>query len=303
VKKQTANVPASVHQRLLNVTKLRGGDFNLTLQRYAAERLLYRLGASRFRDRFVLKGAMLFVLWHGFQARPTRDVDLAGYWDNDSASLLEVFREVCEVPSPNDGLAFRFDSIAVEPIRDASEYHGFRLRIPIELGQARISLQVDVGFGDAIFPAAAEVAYPVLLDGDAPHVRAYPAEAVIAEKLHAMVVLGEVNSRFKDFLDIDVLARNTAFQGATLAAAIHATFARRGTTVPASPPALTPPFYGDGERANGWARYLKRFRIAPDVGDFRQVGARVVPFLAPPVQAISSGLAFDSSWTPGGLWQ
>lgn len=294
MKKETANVPASVHQRLLNVTKLRGGDFNLTLQRYAA---------SRFRDRFALKGAMLFVLWHGFQARPTRDVDLAGYWDNDSASLREVFREICELPSPNDGLAFRADSIAMEPIRDASEYHGFRLRIPIELGQARISLQVDVGFGDAIVPQAADVVYPVLLEGEAPQVRAYPAEAVIAEKLHAMVVLGEVNSRFKDFLDVDVLARSTAFQGATLAAAIHATFARRGTTVPPSPPALTAPFYGDGDRANGWARYLKRFRVAPEVGDFRQIGERVVPFLAPPGQAISSGLAFDCSWAPGGPWR
>jgi hypothetical protein len=262
VKREITNVAASVHRRLLNATHLRGGDFNLTLQRYGAERFLYRLGASPHRDRFVLKGAMLLVLWEGFLARPTRDLDLAGYWDNDGASLLDAFREICTVPSPGDGLAFHSDSIKIEPVREASKYHGFRLRLSIGLGSAVIALQVDVGFGDAIVPPTLDVVYPVLLDADPPQVRAYPREAVVAEKLHAMVTHGVLTSRFKDFLDIETLSRRFSFGGSTLAASITATFARRDTGFSGWPPALAAPFYSDPTLSDGWNRYLKRSRIA-----------------------------------------
>ena len=303
-RKTVTNVAASVHARLLNVTRQRGGDFNLTLQRYAAERFLYRLGASPLRERFVLKGAMLFVLWEGPLARSTRDLDLAGYWENDAASLATAFREICLVSSPLDGVEFRSNSLQVEPIRDAAEYHGFRVHLDIGLGSAVLRLQVDVGFGDVVVPPPMDVVYPVLLDGEAPRIRAYPREAVVAEKLHAMVFHGEVNSRYKDFLDIHVLSQRYPFEGPTLTAAISATFDRRNSATFAPwPVAFSAAFYADSDRADQWLRYVKRSKVTVAPPPFAEVGERIVAFLEPAVRAISNGEAFGVNWSPGGPWR
>lgn len=303
-KKPVTNIAASVHARLLNATRQRAGDFNLTLQRYAAERFLYRLGASPLRERFVLKGAMLFVLWEGPLARSTRDLDFAGYWENDATSLATAFREICSVSSPLDGLEFRPASLQIEPIRDASEYHGFRVHLDIGLGPAVLRLQVDVGFGDVVVPPPMDVVYPVLLDGEAPRIRAYPREAVVAEKLHAMVFHGEANSRYKDFLDIHVLSQRYPFEGPTLTAAISATFDRRhSATFAPWPVAFSAAFYADSDRAEQWLRYVKRSKFAAAPAHFTEVGERIGAFLEPPVRAITNAEPFDATWSPAGPWQ
>jgi hypothetical protein len=183
-----------VHARLLAGAEARGENFNVSLQRYVAERFLYRLGASRYRERFVLKGARLFPVWGGSLYRATRDLDLAGYAADDSRSLVAIMQEICAVSCPEDGLAFQSGTVRAEPIRDLSEYRGFRVKVEALLGTARLTLQIDIGLGDAIEPPARDEDYPVLLDGPAPRIRAYPREAVIAEKLHAMVVFGAANS-------------------------------------------------------------------------------------------------------------
>lgn len=302
--KPVTNFAASVRARLLDVTQRRKGDFQLTLQRYAAERFLYRLGASLHRDRFVLKGAMLFALWDEMTIRPTKDLDLAGYWANDAASLAASFREICSLPCPRDGLDFALDTLEVAPIRDAAEYHGFRLNLDVRLAGAIIPFQVDVGFGDAIVPDPIEVVYPVLLDAEAPHVRAYPREAVVAEKLHAMVSLAEANSRFKDFFDVHALSSRFAFTGQTLAAAISATFSRRrSATFSPWPVALAPGFYADRPRNAQWARYLQRSKLLEAPADFTRVGELITAFLDAPARAASNGESFTSSWAPGGPWR
>lgn len=302
--KPVTNFAASVRARLLDVTRRRRGDFQFTLQRYAAERFLYRLGASLYRDRFVLKGAMLFVLWDEMAIRPTRDLDLAGYWANDAASLEASFREICSLPCPHDGLDFALETLEVTPIRDAAEHHGFRLSLNVRLAGAVIPFQVDVGFGDAIVPDPIEVVYPVLLDAEAPHVRAYPREAVVAEKLHAMVSLAEANSRFKDFFDVHALSSRFAFTGQTLTAAISATFSRRrSATFSPWPVALTPGFYADSPRSDQWVRYLQRSKVAEASADFTRVGELIMAFLGAPARAASNGESFASSWAPGGPWR
>lgn len=229
MKKSPRNVAASVHARLLAGAQERQEDFNLTLQRYTAERFLYRLGASRCREQFVLKGAMLFPLWGGSLYRATRDLDFTGYTADDPEALIAIMQEICAIPCPIDGLLFQAATIRAEPIRDKSEYHGFRVKLLALLGNARIKLQIDVGFGNAIEPPAREEEYPVLLEGPAPRIRVYSREAAIAEKVHAMVVHGRANSRYKDFYDIFVLAKHFSFSGSTLTRAIAATFQRRQT--------------------------------------------------------------------------
>jgi hypothetical protein len=196
--KPVTNIAASVRAKLLARAQSKGEDFNLVLQRYAAERFLYRLGASRHRDTFVLKGAMLFALWGGSMYRATRDLDLTGYGQDEIQWLIDAVREICMTPCPTDGLTFKPDTVQAEPIRDESDYGGFRVRLSALLDSAQIRLQVDVGFGNAIVPGAQDEEYPTLLNGPPPLIRAYPREAVVAEKLHAMVVLGSATSRLKD---------------------------------------------------------------------------------------------------------
>lgn len=302
--KKVTNFAASVRARLLAVTQQRNADFHHTLQRYVAERFLYRLGLSSYRDRFVLKGAMLFVLWEELTARPTKDLDLAGYVADDANAIARAFREIASIPSPQDGLDFALDTLEITPIRDAAEYHGFRMNLSVYLGQAVIPFQVDIAFGDVIVPAPSEVIYPVLLDGESPHVRAYPREAVVAEKLHAMVFHGGANSRYKDFFDVDRLSARLAFEGATLVASISATFSRRGSAdLTTWPVALTTGFYADPGRSNQWSRYLSRMKLGGVSADFTTVGARIIAFLESPVQAVSNGEPFALHWPAGGSWR
>jgi hypothetical protein len=175
------NVAASVRQRLLNRSRKTGEDFQLLLTRYAMERLLYRLGESEYAARFVLKGAMLFAPWTGQMHRPTRDLDLLGFGDPSGQGLTEVFRSLCSAGGPEDGLVFSSDTVAVQPIREEQEYGGQRVTLMVQLGNARVDLQIDVGFGDVITPAAEPVTYPPLLDLPAPRLRAYPRETVVAD--------------------------------------------------------------------------------------------------------------------------
>lgn len=212
-------------------------------------------------------------------------------------------QEICAVSCPGDGLTFQAATVRAEPIRDQSEYHGFRVRLQVLLGTARISLQIDVGLGNAIEPPAQEEEYPVLLDGPAPRIRAYPREAVVAEKVHAMVVLGAANSRFKDFYDVLVLATYFSFSGQSLTRAIAATFERRHTPLQnAQPVALAPAFYSDPKRAAEWQRYLSRNGLPGAPADFTAVGELLQTFLGPLWSALAAGRAFSDAWPPAGPW-
>lgn len=297
------NVAQSVHARLFNGARQRREDFNLTLQRYAAERFLYRLGASRHREQFVLKGAMLFALWGKSLYRATRDLDLTGYTKDDAQSLVAIMKEICAVACPADGLVFQASSVRAEPIRDKGEYRGLRVKLQVLLGTGRIGLQIDVGLGDVIEPPAREEEYPVLLDGPAPRIRAYPREAAVAEKAHAMVVHGVRNSRYKDFYDVFVLATHFRFPGAALARAIASTFEQRATSISgASPVAFTAGFYAEAARGAEWRRYLSRTGLRGAPADFAAVGERISAFLGLPWRALAEGRAFSSAWPPAGPW-
>jgi hypothetical protein len=248
---------------------------------------------------------MLFVLWDEATARPTRDLDLAGYWTNDAESLAQVMREICSVSHVPDGLDYLLATMAMAPIRTADEYHGFRIQLDLLLARARIPFQIDVGFGDAIVPGPVDVTYPTLLDSDAPSVRAYPREVVIAEKLHAMVAHGERNSRYKDFFDVFVLSERYPFAGSQLFAAIRSTFVRRkAPRLEPWPVALTTTFYANATRSEQWMRYLQRAKLGTSApAEFGLVGERVMTFLEPPLRAMTIGHAYTAEWLPGGPWQ
>lgn len=260
-----SNTAASVRARLLNVAKAQASDFNQVLVRFALERILYRLTQSPHADRFLLKGALLFTLWYDMPHRATRDADLLGFGASDLESVAQVFREIAAV-AVDDGIVFDPASVTVEEIRKEAGYGGVRVVIAGELAKARCKTQIDVGFGDAVTPGPVDSVYPVLLDDlPAPRLRAYPTYTVIAEKLHAIALLGMTNSRVKDYFDLSVLLEREILDADLLAQAIKATFERRGMTVPAElPVGLTDEFAHDASRQVLWQSFVKKNELDPE---------------------------------------
>lgn len=259
------NLAASVRARLLNVAKAQESDFNQVLVRFALERILYRLTQSKYADRFLLKGALLFTLWYDMPHRATRDVDLLGFGASDLESVAQVFREIAAI-AVDDGIVFDPASVAVEEIRKEAGYGGVRVVIAGELAKARCKTQIDVGFGDAVTPGPVDSVYPVLLDDlPAPRLRAYPTYTVVAEKLHAIALLGMTNSRVKDYFDLSVLLERETLDADLLAQAIKATFERRGMAVPTElPVGLTDEFAHDASRQALWQSFVKKNELDPE---------------------------------------
>jgi len=297
------NLPASVHQRLLNLSKATAETFDLVLTRYALERLLYRLGTSQYADKFVLKGAMLLAVWGGGAHRPTRDLDFLGYGEPSDEQLIDSFRQICRTHVEPDGLEFNIESIRVTEIREQEEYNGRRVQFVAELGNARIPIQVDIGFGDAVTPEVYEISYPTLLEFPAPRIRAYPRESVVSEKLQAMVSLGMANSRMKDFYDIRMMARQFPFEGEVLVEAIKTTFDRRRTEIPKQiPMALSDEFARDPDKMKQWEAFLNRTGLTARAVSFPQTIDDLRQFLFPPVVAAANDSGFSQYWIAGGPW-
>lgn len=295
---------ASIRQRLLNLARERGEDFGFLLTLYGLERLLYRLAQSPHRTVFVLKGAMLLRAWSVSAHRPTRDLDLLGRGDHDRERLETIFTDLWAVDVPPDGLTLEPGSVQSEEIREAQEYGGVRLTLTARLGSARIPIQVDIGFGDAMTPAPSEVVYPTLLGGPAPVLIGYPPETVVAEKLQAVVALGLANTRMKDFYDLWILARGFSFSGDLLSRAIAATFARRGTAGPGGDPdGLTPAFHADAGKQRQWNAFLDRTSLAAETPDLPAVAGLLRGFLLPPLHALSERVSFGGEWPAGGPWR
>ena len=288
---------ASLLARLLTLAKQRGEDYSLVLNRFAMEHLLCRLGQSDHAERFLLKGAMLFAIWYDEPHRPTREVDLLGFGQDDADHLVVLFSEVAAI-TMDDGLVFDVDSIRADAIREDNSYGGTRIHLPARLGSARCGVQVDVGFGDAVTPAAQTMVLPVLLpELGAPSLRVYPVYTVIAEKYHAMVNLGLANSRMKDFYDLAVIASRTVLDGATLVAAIHATFARRATLVPEQPPlALTANFSQDPLKVRQWQAFARKngIPLTTSLADTVTLLAKVLL----PATAVAWGQSPLQTWQP-----
>lgn len=302
-KEKPTNVTASIRQRLLNLANERKEEFQFVLVRYAIERLLYRLSKTPHADQFLLKGAMLFQLWTGQPHRSTLDLDLLGQGDDAVARFKVIFREVCNAAVEDDGLRFLTEEIQGEEIREEQRYSGVRIHGVVLLGPARIPLQIDIGFGDAVTPKPQKVQYPSLLGLPTAAMRAYPKETVVAEKFEAMVSLAIANSRMKDFYDIWVLASKFDFDGALLERAIRATFDRRKTDIPTVPPlALTPEFCENPAKAMQWQGFIKRGRLVAKPPTLDGVVGRLKDFLWPVTEALGAGTTFSNKWPAGGPW-
>ncbi|MBN2103505.1 nucleotidyl transferase AbiEii/AbiGii toxin family protein [bacterium] len=280
--KEPKNLPASVRQQLLNISRETDTNYQLLLIRYAIERLLYRLSISPYQEQFILKGAMLFAIWSGIPQRGTRDLDLLAYGENNPDAIRAMMHSIIQQPVDNDGLIFDENSIRIDEIREPDAYNGYRIRLKVLLEKAEIPVQVDLGFGDAVTPEAQLIDYPGLLHFPATHLRAYTPETVIAEKLQAIVNLGIANSRIKDYYDLFVILDHFNLSSKGLALAIQATFQRRTTNIPTDiPSGLSNEFAQDTQKQSQWRQFLRRQQLDAFTEDLPVIVHRLRETLMP----------------------
>jgi len=293
----------SIQARVVAHAKKLRLEPTLVFARYGLERFLYRLSRSRYAERFVLKGGMLMISWLGETVRTTRDADLLGYGLLTRDEILRIFQEVASVPGDlEDGVVFLPATVAVSPIRRADPYGGERVTFEGRIGRVKLSLQVDVAVGDAVYPPPEWLEYPSLLDVSRPLLRAYQPETTIAEKLHAIVELGQANTRMKDFFDIAELSRVREFEGTALGQAIRETFERRKTPLVAAPAGLSNRFGTDPGKQRQWEAFVSKNHADASQG-FEEWVLRVELFVGPVLAALSRGEGLEGSWPAGGPWR
>jgi len=297
------NIAASVRQRLLNKARETRRPFNELLQYFAMERFLYRLSKSAHADRFVLKGALMFTVWQAPVMRPTMDIDLLGITENSVDAIVAISREICLQEIEPEGLVFEPDSVGGERIVEDADYGGVRVRFRGTLGTARVTMQLDIGFGDVVVPNPEMADYPTILNLPIPRLRGYSRESAVAEKLEAMVKLGILNSRVKDFFDIWLLSRQFDFLGQTLALAIERTFTTRGTTISGEPVALTEDFAKETSRQTQWQGFVRKNRLQDMPASFADIVEAIAVFLGPVMRALAAGEDFQGSWKAPGPWR
>ena len=297
------NIAASVHQRLLNKAKESSRPFNELLQYFAIERFIYRLSKSPHADKFILKGALMFAAWHGPASRPTMDIDLLGKIDNSLEVITAAIKDACRLEVEPDGISFNAETVEAVRITEDAEYEGVRVRVQGSLGNARFSIQIDIGFGDVVVPNPRTVSYPAILDFPAPELKGYTMESTIAEKFQAMVKLGILNSRMKDFYDIWILSRTSDFEGNILAEAVAKTFEKRNTPVTLDAALFNPSFGKDGDKNVQWRGFIRKTKLINAPDSFEEVMTAVKLFLEPLAASIAERRAFNSNWIAPGPWR
>ncbi len=296
------DIAASVRARLQKKAQDTGRPFQELLQYYAMERLLYRLTKSPHADKFVLKGALMLVAWQTPAFRPTRDIDFLARMPNDIESVAAVFKDMCELLVDDDGVVFDAQSVQGKVIKEDANYEGVRMTFVGYLQRSRLPMQVDIGFGDVVSPEPTMSDYPTLLDFEAPRLFGYPRETTIAEKFEAMIKLGELNSRMKDFYDIWVLSRQFDFEGAALSEAVRQTFANRQTAIMANPVAWTSAFVSNAAKQTQWAGFMRKSRLVNAPATLLEVVEHVRDFLQPLAQALEAEQPFAMRWKAPGPW-
>lgn len=302
--KDIKNIPASIRAKLQNNARSTNRPFAEVLQYYAMERFLYRVSTSKHAGVFVLKGALLFTAWQIEDRRTTLDIDFLARFDNKIESIEKLIVEICKTEVVPDGLVFDPASVKGERIKEDADYEGVRVKFTGCLANARIRMQIDVGFGDSVYPRPKMIQYPVILDLPHPKLKGYPGESVISEKFEAMVKLGVLNSRMKDFYDIWLMLRQFDFDGVKLMDALRKTFANRKTSLPQKKPLLAEEFYDEtSDKQKMWTTFLKKNNALHVPQELPAIVQEIEGFLIKPITAINKEDIFEKKWFAAKTWK
>ena len=301
--KEIKNIEDSVRARLQNKRKEAGIPFQEILRNYAMERFLYRFSQAEFADKFILKGALLFTAWRVPERRTTLDIDLLANWSNQIAEIEKVVKGICTIKVTPDGLNFGPDSVSGAKIKEDADYEGVRVKFLGFLGKSRIPMQIDFGFGDKIYPPPKKIEYPVILDFPVPRLKGYAPETVVSEKFEAMVQLGSLNSRMKDFYDLWLLTRRFDFKGENLVEALKKTFDHRKRPLPQESPLFVKEIYDEqSDRQKLWMAFLRKGQIKHAPEKLYETAKVIEKFLIKPIEAIGAGEKFAKEWKAPGPW-
>ena len=259
---KTKNYGKSIRSKLQNISKQEDIFYQTVMTRYFQERVLYRLSQTRYRDHFFLKGGALMYAHEKFAARPTLDIDFLGSGiSNDGGHIVSAFQEICSVDCPEDGVAFDVEHISSENITEQKDYHGTRLHIPVAMDTISQMLSMDIGFGNIITPSPVQLDYPLLISTlPQASIMAYSVETVIAEKMHAVIDLGNQSSRMKDYYDLFYLLHEGKFNPETLADAVVNTFRNRHTGYTEDVAFFSPSFKNDLMLTTRWKAFMRRIK-------------------------------------------
>ncbi len=304
MRKDVKNIQASVRAQLQNKAKETNRPFAEVLQYYGMERLLYRFSRSKYVDKFILKGALMFTVWQVPQRRTTLDIDFSAHYDNQIATIEKVIRDVCKVSVTPDGLVFDSQTVKGQKIKEDADYEGVRVKFRGFLERSRIPMQIDVAFGDVIYPKPKTINYPVILDFPKPHLKGYPLESVVSEKFEAMVKLGLLNSRMKDFCDIWLMMHQFSFDGLKLVKALKGTFGHRKTSLPEHKPLFAEEIYDEkSDRQALWKAFLKKGDIKYIPEKLSTTATEIEQFLIKPLDTIHKSQKFSKKWKSAGPWK
>jgi predicted nucleotidyltransferase component of viral defense system len=304
MKESQKNIAASIQARLKHEAEIQGKPFAELLQYYGMERFLYRLSKSQYVDKFILKGGLLIYGWNIPLRRPTRDIDFRGYLDNSEKTILHAIQDVIKEPVPEDGILFDANTIQVNQTQIDANYEGIRVKFTGYLGRARIPMQIDIGFSDVLTSRVEHVNYPTLLeDAKSPRLKSYPKESMVSEKFHAMIRHAQLNSRFKDYYDLWLIADNFEFEVQSLQKAMEKTFAQRNTAIPVERPAGLTAEFAETNR-DRWTKFLNKSNLQnKDVENFADVVERIWMFIEYPIRtSLQEGSARTLHWIPQKGW-
>ena len=290
----------SVKARLKNFAISSGCTFQEALVYYGLERTIFRISVSEYADHFILKGGIfLYAVFDRKYERATTDIDfLARRISNSKEEMKTVFCDVL-TQDTDDALVFDLDSVTAEDITEFKEYHGLHISAVAYLDRTRIPIGIDIGFGDVIYPDAVEMEFPVILDMEAPRVKAYSLESSLAEKLEAIVKNGFLNSRYKDFYDVFVLSEKYPFNYEELHNAVSETFTNRKTPMTMETAAFSDEFLNDSRHQARWREFLKKKKalIPVTMNDaINRIKTFVTPLLTQTAKQVTEWDPYEGCW-------
>ena len=304
MKKDIKNIKASIRAQLQNKARESNRPFSEVLQYYGIERFLYRVSQSKYADKFILKGALMFTVWHVPERRATLDIDFSAQYDNQIFSIEKMMKDICKIDVISDGIIFDSKGVKGQRIKEDADYEGVRVKFVGLLERSRIPMQIDLGFGDSIYPKPKIIEYPVILDFPKPKLKGYPAESVISEKFEAMIKLGLLNSRMKDFYDIWLMMRQFNFDGLRLAEALKRTFKQRKVFLPQCKPLFAGEIYDEkSDRQTLWRAFLKKVDIKYVPEKLNIIAREIEKFLIKPLIAINKNEKFNAKWKNSRPWK
>ncbi len=265
------NLSATYHQKIFNKAKQQARSFDEILQYYANERFLFRLGKSAYRQKFILNGAMDFILPEAEGAPLSAEITQSANRGYSVGSLVAIVKEMCELSVENDGLDFSPATVHGFTLKEEEEVQGVRILFTCYLGSITTPMQLDFLCSSVVNSDPVDFQFPLMFDALEPaNIRALPFEAVIAEKFRSILTYGTSHGRMKDFYDIWYLMHWQQTNYALLKETLTRTLERASIEFPTEIPAVLSMEFAHRQH-EAWYSFVRKNQLKNAPFDFSEV--------------------------------